>query len=358
MKKYSIAILIFGESDSKRNALAEDKYRGLVSAFQEKGFGVDAVIYNDLLTDNLARELLHYDGILVWVNPIEQGQDRKTLDALLMELSNKGCFVSAHPEVILKIGTKDILYKTREMEFGGNVNLYHTFEKFKEEFLHPDNPPGIRILKQYRGNGGNGVFKVDTGNLKNNKIGITHATGVDGERILTTAIFVEEMKFYFTNNGFLIDQEWNPHIINGMVRCYLTGTKVTGFGYQEINALYPNTKAGGIPKKAGKRYYFSEDCGLFQDLKDIMETSWVPDLQKITGIPNEMMPVIWDADFFINKINTKNTKEKYTLCEVNASCVSPFPESSIPYMVEDVWNKIEAKKSINKTIPVVRSPRP
>ena len=163
------------------------------------------------------------------------------------------------------------MYKTREMEFGGDIKLYKTFEDFKERFLNPGKQTEIRILKQYRGNGGNGVFKIDATDIKNNRIGITHATGDDGERILTIEDFFEEMNIYFTNNGVLIDQEWNPNIINGMVRCYLTGTRVTGFGYQEVNALYPNTRKEMTPKKPGRRYYFSEDCGLFKDLRDIME---------------------------------------------------------------------------------------
>ena len=49
-----------------------------------------------------------------------------------------------------------------------------------------------------------------------------------------------------------------------------------------------------------------------------------------------MLPVIWDADFFINKVNADKINEKYTLCEINVSCVSPFPESSIPYIVDEV----------------------
>jgi hypothetical protein len=53
-----------------------------------------------------------------------------------------------------------------------------------------------------------------------------------------------------------------------------------------------------------------------------------------------MLPVIWDADFFINKINTENTSEKYSLCEINVSCVSPFPESSIPYIAEEIRKRI------------------
>lgn len=335
MQKGSIAILIFGEAYSNRNALTEEKYKNLILAFQEKGFDVSSVIYNDTIVDQLSNELLRHDVILVWVNPVEQGNNRNKLDALLIQLSMDGCFVSAHPDVILKIGTKDILYKTREMEFGGDVKLYHSFEDFKERFLAA---PAIRTLKQYRGNGGDGVFKIDATSFNQNKIIVIHAKKGDEERILSTDDFFAAFKIYFNDGGILIDQPWNEHIINGMVRCYLTGIRVSGFGYQEVNALYPD-------KKPGKRYYFSEDCGLFQDLREIMENKWVPQLQQITETENEMMPVIWDADFFINSINTEKTNEKYTLCEINVSCVSPFPESCIPYMVEEVRKKIERRRA-------------
>ncbi len=72
-----------------------------------------------------------------------------------------------------------------------------------------------------------------------------------------------------------------------------------------------------------------------------MENSWVSQLQHITGIEKDRLPVIWDADFFINKINTENTSEKYSLCEINVSSVSPFPESSIPYIAEEVKKRIK-----------------
>lgn len=338
MKKNSIAILIFGEAHSTRNALEEEKYKNLALAFRENGFDISSVIYNDTIANQLSNELLQYDAILVWVNPVEQGNNRKILDALLIKLSASRCFVSAHPDVILKIGTKDVLYKTRETEFGGDVKLYHSFEDFKERFLASQKPPAIRILKQYRGNGGDGVFKIDATQFTQNKIIVTHAKKGDEEKKLSTGDFFAAFKIYFNDGGVLIDQPWNEHIINGMVRCYLTGTKVSGFGYQEVNALYPD-------KKPGKRYYFSEDCGLFQDLREIMENKWVPRLQRITGTETEMMPVIWDADFFINSINTEKTNEKYTLCEINVSCVSPFPESAIPYIVEEVRKRIDGRKS-------------
>jgi hypothetical protein len=340
MKRNSIAILIFGEPNSTRNALEEEKYNKLGLFFRENGSDIRSVLYNDGIADQLYHDLKKYDAILVWVNPIEQGNNRNKLDALLRKLSEGGCFVSAHPDVILKIGTKDVLYKTRETEFGSDVNLYNSYEDFRARFFTSQKPPAIRILKQYRGNGGDGVFKIDAANIVQDKIAVTHAKKGEQERILNVAGFFEEFKFFFNDGGLLIDQPWNENLINGMVRCYLSGKKVAGFGYQEVNALYPN-------KDPGKRYYFSEDCGLFRDLRQIMENKWVPQMQKVTGTEDELLPVIWDADFFINKINTERANEKYTLCEINVSSVSPFPESSIPYIADEVRKKINNRKTIN-----------
>ena len=338
MKNYSIALLIFGEPGSTRNALTEEKYKKLATHFIGKGFEVASVLYHDTIAGKLAKELSKYNAILVWVNPIEQQNDRKILDGLLMKLSTQGCFVSAHPDTILKMGTKEVLYRIRKTEFGGDTKLYHSFDDFKERLLKE--LPGTRILKQYRGNGGDGVFKINTTESKNNRITITHAKNGDEEKLVSIDDFFKMFESYFSTNSMLIDQEWNQNIVNGMVRCYLSGSKVTGFGYQEINALYPITEKNPIFKKPSQRFYFSEDCGLFSDLRNIMEKNWVEQLQEITGVKNERLPVIWDADFFINEINTQNTNEKYSLCEINVSCVSPFPESSIPYIAEEVKKRI------------------
>jgi hypothetical protein len=333
MNSRPIALMIFGEPGSGRDALVEDKYKKLAVLFKENGFVVDSVIYHDSIAGKLAKELIRYKAILVWVNPLEKGHNRRILDALLIELAGKGCFISAHPDTILKIGTKEILYRVKETEFGGDIKLYHSFEDFKLKFFLSKELTGIRILKPHRGNGGNGVFKIDASDYKNNRIGVTHAKNGDEERVVTIDDFFTAFESSFATNGMLVDQKWNQNITNGMVRCYLTGTKVTGFGYQEVNALYPK-------KLPSPRYYFSEDCGLFIDLKSIMENNWVPRLQEIAGVKSEMLPVIWDADFFINKVNIENTGKKYSLCEINTSCVSPFPESSIPYIVEEVRKRL------------------
>lgn len=337
MSNSSIAILIYADPSSPRDALTEAKYSKLATLFMANGFDVHSISYHDSIAGSLAEVLKNYDAILVWVNPIEQGNDRRMLDELLRNLSAQGCFVSSHPDVILKIGTKNILYQTRNEEFGTDVKRYSSFEEFRERF--PDDSSGIRILKQYRGNGGNGVFKINTELFKQSQIGVTHAANGEQELLMTAEDFFKTFEIYFHNNGMLIDQPWNPNIINGMVRCYISGNKVAGFGYQEVNALYPVNDS--VFKKPSQRFYYSEDCGLFQDLRKLMENKWIKRLQEIAGLQTEMLPVIWDADFFINNVNEEISSKKYSLCEINASCVSPFPESAINYIIKELGNRIK-----------------
>jgi hypothetical protein len=332
----SVAIMIYAGQGIDRNALIEEKYKDLANAFLSSGFTIESVSYNDISADQLSGSLLRFDAVLVWVNPIEQGNDRKRLDSLLSELSNKGCFVSTHPEVILKMGTKDVLYKTKDMDWGGDTKMYTSYDDFTDRFPNSLKTSGIRVLKQYRGNGGNGVYKIVLNS--SNEIKVTHAMAGNEEKKMSLNDFYSEFKAFFLNDGSLIDQEWNKNINNGMVRCYLSGTKVNGFGYQEINALYDARDKNYIPP--GKRYYYTENCGLFSDLKEIMENKWVPQLQKRLSIADRMMPVIWDADFFINKPNSDTVVGKYSLCEINVSCVSPFPPSAIRFIVDEVRDRI------------------
>jgi hypothetical protein len=336
MIKKSIAILVYGNAHSQRDAVTEEKYKDLAGAFSAQGFTIKSVSYNDEDADKLRSTLLNFDAILVWVNPIEQDKDRKRLDRLLCELSDQGRFVSTHPDVILKMGTKDILYKTKDIDWSGDVKMYSSFEDFTGRFAESLQTSQVRVLKQYRGNGGNGVYKISY-NKNENNISLVHAKESEVERILSWDDFFQEFSPFFADGAMLIDQEWNKNMKNGMVRCYLSGKKVAGFGYQEINALYELKGTRILP---GKRYYFTENCGLFHDLRAIMENRWVTQLQKSLSIDDNMLPVIWDADFFINDPGSNDIDGKYMLCEINVSCVSPFPPSAIKFMVEEVGNRI------------------
>ena len=331
--------MIYGDANSARNALTEEKYKLLAASLSAAGFGVESVLYHDDRASDLEMDLARFGSILVWVNPIEHGNDRKRLDELLLKLADKGVFVSTHPEIVLKIGTKKVLYTTRHMDWSADVQQYTNYDDFKKRFLVSLDKSGVRILKQYRGNGGNGVFKVRPVNTGDRKVMVAHAAANE-VKTLSADDFHKEFRDYFNNEGVLLSQEWIPEISNGMVRCYLTGTRVSGFGYQESNALCPHPdEPEGVARPTSRRFYFSEYCGLFQHLRTIMETKWVPELQKVHSIPDEKMPLLWDADFFIKNVNAQENGQKYILCEINVSCVSPFPESCIRHIVNELLKR-------------------
>ena len=84
----------------------------LVDAFADLNVVAEPVAYADDAVDEIRDQLLELDGVLVWVNPIHEGAKRALLDALLRDVSEQGVWVSAHPDVILVMGTKEVLYRT------------------------------------------------------------------------------------------------------------------------------------------------------------------------------------------------------------------------------------------------------
>ena len=67
-------------------------------------------MFEDTAVDEVRDELLGLDGVLVWVNPIQDGANRRNLDALLTDAAAQGVWVSANPSVIVKLGTKEVLF--------------------------------------------------------------------------------------------------------------------------------------------------------------------------------------------------------------------------------------------------------
>src|SRR3546814_7700554 len=68
---------------------------------------------------------------------------------MLREVAACGVVVSAHPDVIAKIGVKDVLYTTRSMEWGSDVARYVDAEGLRAYF--PQRlVGGPRVLKPNR----------------------------------------------------------------------------------------------------------------------------------------------------------------------------------------------------------------
>ncbi len=141
--------------------IENNRLRGVFEALSRREVEAIPVVYADDAVDAVRARLLGLDGVMVWVDPITDGRDRSRLDPMLADVAAQGVWVSAHPDTILKIGTKDVLFQTRDMSWGSDTRRYTTLEEFRDALpkVLADGAP--RVLKQYRGNGGNGVWKIE-----------------------------------------------------------------------------------------------------------------------------------------------------------------------------------------------------
>src|ERR1700757_961746 len=156
-----IAILWRGDEAARRSASPQtNRFKAVFAALADVGVDADPVVYEDDVLDTVREQLATFDGVLVWVNPIHEGRNRANLDALLLEVAARGVWVSAHPDVILKMGTKEVLYRTRSLGWGSDTALYQNAEAMRTE-LPARLAVGPRVIKRNRGNGGQGVWKVE-----------------------------------------------------------------------------------------------------------------------------------------------------------------------------------------------------
>src|SRR3979411_2914443 len=158
-----LALLWRGDCQARRNATPQNNRLNRV--FEELaalGISAEPAVYADEMADEVREQLVKLDGGLVWVDPISKDhQDRITLDAMLRDVASRGIWVSADPDVILKMGVKEVLHRTKHLGWGTDTHIYRTAGAFREEFPARLQSTGPRVLKQNRGNGGQGVWKVE-----------------------------------------------------------------------------------------------------------------------------------------------------------------------------------------------------
>jgi hypothetical protein len=349
-QKKRVALLYPGDLAARATMnSANNRFANVAAALAQCGINAEPAVYSDDFVDEVRRQLLAVDGVLVWVNPIEGERDRTVLDAMLREIANRGILVSAHPDVILKIGTKEVLFATRGLGWGSDVRCYRSFEELCRELplrLVSGTP---RVLKQYRGNGGNGVWKIELADARaectptiETLVRVRHAKRGSCEQTTTLGDFQQQCASYFSGDGRIIDQPYQPRLVDGMLRCYLVQDRVAGFGHQAINALCP-APAGAGPAAApqpGPRLYYAPDKVEFQLAKTKLESEWLPAMQSLLGLSREQLPILWDVDLLFGPKDDAG-HDTYVLCEINVSSVSPFPESALPVLAEAVATRLE-----------------
>ncbi len=114
-----------------------------------------------------------------------------------------------------------------------------------------------------------------------------------------------------------------------MIRCYMAGDRVAGFGHQYIKALIPPPPEGpNLPEaQPGPRIMHGPDAPQFQALRIKIETEWVPQMMEVLDIERASLPIIWDADFLYGP-RTASGEDSYVLCEINVSSCFAIPEQA------------------------------
>ncbi len=299
--------------------LAACKLHGVFAAFSELDVQAEPVVYSDDEVDAVREQLLRLDGVLVWVNPIEKGLDRSRLDPLLHQVAKAGVFVSAHPDVIRRLGTKEVLFDTRSMSCGTDTHIYRSADEFRRSFPERLAQRGPLVLKQHRGMGGQGVWKVER--LDDATVIAQHAAGGAEPVRVDLAAFCDSCDPYFSGTGLLVEQAYQARLPEGMIRVYLTHDQVVGFTHQYPRGLLPPGVAVPPPAKV----FDPPTAPVYQDLRVRAETEWVPELRRILGLETGELPVIWDLDFLYGPRSAAG-EDTYVLCEINCSSTFAFPE--------------------------------
>jgi len=328
-----IGVLWRGDHEARISATPENnRFYRIFEELNTLGVHTEPVVYSDDIVDDVYRQLLNFDGVLVWVDPIHEGQTRVVLDALLREVASRGPWVSAHPDVILKMGVKEVLHRTKHLGWGTDTHLYSTKSAFWAEFPFRLESAGPRVLKQNRGNGGQGVWKVEQISRPAGDsalVRVLHARRGSLPQEMTLGDFMTRCEAYFTPGGCIVDQPFQPRLPDGMIRCYMGADKVVGFGHQFIKALMPLPPEGPDSDAAqpGPRIMYPASAEPFQALRAKMELEWTSQMMDVLNIDIESLPMIWDADFLYGPRN-ESGKDTYVLCEINVSSVFPIPDQA------------------------------
>lgn len=339
-QKHRVAILF--PADSKlllATSFEQSRFAETTAALRAAGIDVVGAPYADEIATEVRKRLSTVDGVMVWFNPIERGRDRTVLNAMLREVASQGAFISAHPDVIDRIGTKEVLYRTRTMGWGCDTSFYETADAMRSGLPESLRRSGKRVLKQIRGQSGDGIWLVapeddrgapTTDYANDALLRVRHAKRGSPEEVLTLEAFLTRCSGYFTAAGGMIDQAYQPRLPEGMVRCYLVADRVAGFGEQLINALYPAVPgaAAHTAPEPGPRLYYPPTRADFQRLKDMLERQWLDELCAAVGIDKRDLPLLWDADFLYGAKDADGA-DMYVLCEINVSSVYPFPADAL-----------------------------
>ena len=364
-----------------------DNLKAMANALEARKISATPVSYSDAGAVDVEKVLGSYNGVICWVDPVSAsaGGDEESradctgngggLDQMLRRIAAKGIHVSAHPDIIQTMGTKKVLFDTRNEPWGAPRTLYYKTATDLRQNLGQSLSSDVnkcRVLKMERGSGGRGVWRCDVidHNQSNNttssmSLRVQHAGDDIVEEVVPLETMLNRLEHRMAvTGGGIVDMPFLPRVGEGIVRCYMFRDRCAGILHQlpisdAASVSHPNLnvshsgrlQTAGLPE--GKRVH-PPNAPAYQDLVRTLETDWVPRLVRLlpatqisgfdqTNIAHDVLPVVWDIDFIARSPPPPEQKDLgtsgYVLCEINCSCV--FPSSLIEEMAKEIaaWVK-------------------
>src|SRR5438105_9725744 len=135
VKQHRIGVLWRGDREARRAATPQNnRYHRVFEELAALGIHAEPAVYADEAAEEVREQLLAVDGVLVWVDPISGGKTRAVLDPMLRDIASRGPWVSAHPDVILKMGLNDVLHRTTHLGWRTDTHVYRTAAAFDRAF--------------------------------------------------------------------------------------------------------------------------------------------------------------------------------------------------------------------------------
>jgi hypothetical protein len=336
-----VALLWRGPEDGLIDATRYfERAAGLRAALMSVGVEPHAVAYGEEFAARTMAALAQMDGVMVWVDPYTEGRDRAQLNRELRELAASGTWVSAHPDVIDALGTKKVIFDYQDLSWGVDCRAHSSVDELGASIASAIDAGETRVLKPVRGNGGQGVWKVGPGSASGQVFAQDAARRDEHIEALALDEFVGRWSTVFSAVGSVIDQRFVEGVGRGMVRAYVSRATPVGFAAQSPAV----SSRGALPPAmdpvfamAAAKTMFPADEPRYEGLRHSLEVEWLPELLARASLVPESMPAIWDLDFLVA---TREGEPQYVLCEINMSCVSPFPDFAVQEIARSVAESV------------------
>ncbi|HHD77250.1 MAG TPA: hypothetical protein ENK97_00500 [Campylobacteraceae bacterium] len=266
----------------------------------------------------------------------------KNVDAyfqFLNRLSKSGMMIHTHPDVMINLDFKDILYKLKEKPFcDAQTQFYRSFEAFEDLFPVELKRDKRRVLKVNYGSTGEGVYLIqykDDGSIISteavNNVKYYYDDMDDFlaafEEKFDDDIDEDELVYFKGKSGF-VDCRYLPRISEGEIRVLIIKDKPVSVVHKK-----PQDGAFSATLFSGAKYaYDKPDNPKWRDIITLTLNAFEDIKPYLQG---KEFPLLWTMDYILDYDDAQN--DRYILSEINCSCVGITTEPELAAEVGKVF---------------------